>query len=65
MLYNFQRDAILAVINKPERYNSCILTDNIAHDKTVTALVVIKHYENRSKTHLYYIPKNLLKLEYI
>ncbi len=27
MLYNFQRDAVLAIINKLEQYNGCILAD--------------------------------------
>ena len=28
MLYDFQRDAVLAIINKLEKYNSCILTSS-------------------------------------
>ena len=46
MLYNFQRDAALAIINKLEKYNGCILADSVGLGKTFTALAVIKYYEN-------------------
>lgn len=46
MLYNFQKDAALAIINKPEKYNGCILADSVGLGKTFTALAVIKYYEN-------------------
>ena len=46
MLYNFQRDAALAIINKLEKYNGCILADSVGLGKTFTALSVIKYYEN-------------------
>ena len=29
MLYNFQRDAVLAIISKLEKYNGCILADSV------------------------------------
>ena len=29
MLYDFQRDAVLAIINKLEKYNGCILADSV------------------------------------
>jgi len=41
-LYNFQRDAALAIINKLEKYNGCILADSVGLGKTFTALAVIK-----------------------
>lgn len=59
MLYNFQRDAVLAIINKLERYNGCILADSVGLGKTFTALAVIKYYENRNKTVLVLCPKKL------
>lgn len=40
-LYNFQRDASLAIINKLEKYNGCILADSVGLGKTFTALSVI------------------------
>lgn len=49
-LYNFQKDAALAIINKLEKYNGCILADSVGLGKTFTALSVIKYYENRNKT---------------
>ena len=45
MLYNFQRDAVLAIINKLEQYNGCILADSVGLGKTFTALAVIKYKE--------------------
>ena len=59
MLYDFQRDAVLAIINKLERYNGCILADSVGLGKTFTALAVIKYYENRNKTVLVLCPKKL------
>lgn len=59
MLYNFQRDAVLAIINKLEKYNGCILADSVGLGKTYTALAVIKYYENRNKSVLVLCPKKL------
>ncbi len=58
-LYNFQKDAALAIINKLEQYNGCILADSVGLGKTYTALAVIKYYENRNKNVLYFALKNL------
>ena len=58
-LYNFQKDACLAIINKLEKYNGCILADSVGLGKTFTALSVIKYYENRNKTVLVLCPKKL------
>ena len=58
-LYNFQKDAALAIINKLEKYNGCILADSVGLGKTFTALSVIKYYENRNKTVLVLCPKKL------
>lgn len=59
MLYDFQKDATLAIINKLERYNGCILADSVGLGKTFTALAVIKYYENRNKSVLVLCPKKL------
>ena len=59
MLYNFQKDAALAIINKLEKYNGCILADSVGLGKTFTALAVIKYYETRNKTVLVLCPKKL------
>ena len=58
-LYNFQRDAALAIINKLEKYNGCILADSVGLGKTFTALSVIKYYENRNRNVLVLCPKKL------
>ena len=60
-LYNFQRDAALAVINKLERYNGCILADSVGLGKTFTALSVIKYFESRNRTVLVLCPKKLFE----
>lgn len=59
MIYDFQRDAVLAIINKLEKYNGCILADSVGLSKTFTALAVIKYYENRNKSVLVLCPKKL------
>ena len=59
MLYAFQKDAALAIINKLERYSGCILADSVGLGKTFTALAVIKYYEARNRTVLVLCPKKL------
>ena len=59
MLYDFQKDAVLAIISKLEKYNGCILADSVGLGKTFTALAVIKYYENRNKSVLVLCPKKL------
>jgi hypothetical protein len=58
-LYAFQKDAALAIINKLEKYNGCILADSVGLGKTFTALAVIKYYELRNRTVLVLCPKKL------
>jgi len=58
-LYNFQKDAALAIINKLEQYNGCILADSVGLGKTFTALAVIYYYENRNKSVLVLCPKKI------
>ncbi len=58
-LYDFQKQAALAIINKLEKYNGCILADSVGLGKTFTALSVIKYYENRNKNVLVLCPKKL------
>ncbi|NBI68106.1 ATP-dependent helicase [Pseudoflavonifractor sp. 60] len=58
-LFNFQRDAALAIINKLEQYSGCILADSVGLGKTFTALAVIRYYEGRNKNVLVLCPKKL------
>ena len=59
LLYDFQKDAVLAIINKLEKYNGCILADSVGLGKTFTALAVVKYYEDRNKSVLVLCPKKL------
>lgn len=59
LLYDFQKDAVLAIINKLEKYDGCILADSVGLGKTFTALAVVKYYENRNKSVLVLCPKKL------
>ena len=59
LLYDFQKDAVLSIINKIEKYNGCILADSVGLGKTFTALAVVKYYENRNKSVLVLCPKKL------
>jgi hypothetical protein len=58
-MYDFQKDAVLGIINKLERYNGCILADSVGLGKTFTALGVIKYYQERNKSILVLCPKKL------
>lgn len=58
-LFDFQHDAAIAIINKLERFNGCILADSVGLGKTFTALAVIKYYELRNKNVLVLCPKKL------
>lgn len=44
-LYDFQKDAVLGIINKLERHNGCILADSVGLGKTFSALGVISWIE--------------------
>lgn len=59
LLYDFQKDAALAIISKLEKFNGCILADSVGLGKTFTAISVIKYYENRNKSVLVLCPKKL------
>lgn len=58
-LYDFQKDAALAIINKLETFNGCILADSVGLGKTFTALAVIKYFEARNRNVLVLCPKKL------
>lgn len=58
-LYQFQKDAAIALVNKLEKYNGCILADSVGLGKTFTALAVVKYYESRNKSVLVLCPKKL------
>ncbi len=58
-LYNFQKDAVIGIINKLQKYHGCILADSVGLGKTFTALGVIKYYELRNKNVLVLCPKKL------
>ena len=58
-LYDFQKDAVLGLINKLERYNGCILADSVGLGKTFSALGVVKYYQERNKSVLVLCPKKL------
>jgi len=58
-LYDFQKDAVLGIINKLEKHNGCILADSVGLGKTFTALAVMKYYQERNKSILVLCPKKL------
>lgn len=58
-LYNFQKDGVLGIIDKLEKYNGCILADSVGLGKTFEALAVIKYYELKNKRVLVLCPKKL------
>lgn len=58
-LYPFQRDGVIGIIDKMEKYNGCILADSVGLGKTFSALAVIKYYELRNDRVLVLCPKKL------
>lgn len=58
-LYQFQKDGVIGIINKLEKYNGCILADSVGLGKTFTALGVMKYYSCRNKNILVLTPKRL------
>lgn len=58
-LYSFQRDGVVGMIDKIEKYNGCILADSVGLGKTFSALAVIKYYELRQNRVLVLAPKKL------
>lgn len=58
-MYNFQRDGVVGIINKLEKYNGCILADSVGLGKTFTALGVIHYYDLKNKSVLVLCPKRL------
>jgi hypothetical protein len=60
-LFDFQKDAVLGIINKLEKFNGCILADSVGLGKTFTALGVIKYYQERNRSILVLCPKKLFE----
>ena len=58
-LYPFQKDGVVGIIDKIEKYNGCILADSVGLGKTFSALAVIKYYELRNDRVLVLVPKKL------
>lgn len=58
-LYPFQKDGVVGMIDKIEKYNGCILADSVGLGKTFSALAVIKYYELRNDRVLVLAPKKL------
>ena len=49
MLYDFQKDAVVSIVQKLNQYNGCILADSVGLGKTFTALAVMAYYLKRGK----------------
>ncbi len=58
-LYKFQKDGVMGIIDKIEKFNGCILADSVGLGKTFTALAVIKYYQSRNDRVLVLCPKKL------
>ena len=58
-LFEFQKDGVVGIISKMEKYNGCILADSVGLGKTFSALAVIKYYQQRNKSVLVLCPKRL------
>jgi ERCC4-related helicase len=58
-LYNYQKDGMVGIVNKLEKYNGCILADSVGLGKTFTALAVMHYYDLKNKSILVLCPKKL------
>ena len=58
-LYDFQKTAVEAIIEKINLHNGCILADAVGLGKTYEALAVIKYFELQGKNTLVLTPKKL------
>ncbi|MGL5550318.1 MAG: helicase-related protein [Culicoidibacterales bacterium] len=58
-LYQFQKDGVMGLIRKLEKYNGVILADSVGLGKTFSALAVIKYFELQRKRVLVLAPKRL------
>lgn len=58
-LYDFQKDGVVGLVSKLEKYNGAILADSVGLGKTFSALAVIKYYELRNDKVLVLAPKRL------
>jgi len=58
-LFDFQKDAVLGLINKLEKYGGAILADSVGLGKTFSALAVIKYYQEKNRSILVLCPKKL------
>ena len=58
-LYQFQKDGVMGLIRKLEKYNGAILADSVGLGKTFSALAVIKYFEFQRKRVLVLAPKRL------
>lgn len=59
MLFEFQRDGVLAVLSKLDRFGGCVLADSVGLGKTFVALAAIKRFELRGQRVLVLCPKKL------
>lgn len=59
MLYDFQKDGVIGIINKLEKHNGCVLADSVGLGKTFTALAVMLYYSLRNRSILVLCPKRL------
>ena len=58
-LYPFQRDGVLACLQKIRDYNGCIIADSVGLGKTYEALAIIKYFELQGARVLVLCPKKL------
>lgn len=59
MLFEFQKDGVVAAINKILTHNGCIIADSVGLGKTFEALAIIKYFELRNHRVLVLCPKKL------
>ena len=61
MLYDFQKDAVLAIISKLEKYSGCILADSVGLAKHLRLLPSLNTMRTATSPSLFSVPKSCLK----
>lgn len=59
ILYDFQKDAVRAAIEKLNNFGGCIIADSVGLGKTFEALAVMKYFQSKNYNILVLCPKKL------
>lgn len=59
VLYQFQKDGVLALLHRIENYGGVILADSVGLGKTYQTLAILKYYQDKGQKAIVFAPKKL------